>query len=239
MTNNDLLERVRKLLAKAENEGCTPKEAEALTAKAAELMAKHGIDRALLAATKPETDRRTNKKVDIPNPWARVHAALILGLAKPLRCDGLRFTGVRGGERVHLFGFESDLERLDVLYTSLLLQMANGLRQVQVPSWYDKGMVRAERRSWLLGFIGAVIERVKEAERKVQEEETTTSTSTALVLADRAQLVEHDFRQAYPKIRNTRLSYSGNSYGAGRAAGQRANIGGTGLGNRTRGALGG
>ena len=40
-----LLDRVRKLLAKAEAEGVTPAEAEALTTKAAELMAKYGIDR--------------------------------------------------------------------------------------------------------------------------------------------------------------------------------------------------
>jgi hypothetical protein len=34
-TNNGLPDRVRKLLPKAEDEGCTPTEAEALTAKAA------------------------------------------------------------------------------------------------------------------------------------------------------------------------------------------------------------
>ena len=51
--DNALLERVRKLLAKAEAEGVTSAEAEALTAKAAELIARHGIDRALLAADRP------------------------------------------------------------------------------------------------------------------------------------------------------------------------------------------
>ena len=44
-----LLDRVRKQLAKAAAEGVTPPEAEALTAKAAELMARYGIDRARLA----------------------------------------------------------------------------------------------------------------------------------------------------------------------------------------------
>jgi hypothetical protein len=39
-SNNALLERVRKLLAKAESAGVTPAEAEALTAKAAQLMAR-------------------------------------------------------------------------------------------------------------------------------------------------------------------------------------------------------
>jgi cytosine/adenosine deaminase-related metal-dependent hydrolase len=47
-----------KAKAKAEAEGVTPPEAQALTAKAAELMARYGIDRALLAAARPETVAR-------------------------------------------------------------------------------------------------------------------------------------------------------------------------------------
>jgi hypothetical protein len=63
-----LLARVRKLLAKAEAAGVTPAEAQALTAKAAELMAKYGIDRALLAAARPETDRPADRVIDVGNP---------------------------------------------------------------------------------------------------------------------------------------------------------------------------
>src|SRR5262249_50466752 len=48
-----LLDRVRKLLAKAEAEGVTPPEAEALTAKAAERMARGGEEPARLAAPRP------------------------------------------------------------------------------------------------------------------------------------------------------------------------------------------
>src|ERR1700745_725062 len=49
-TPDALLARVRKLLVKAEADGVTQAEAEALTAKAAELMAKAGLGRALLRA---------------------------------------------------------------------------------------------------------------------------------------------------------------------------------------------
>ena len=49
-----MLDKVRKLLAKAEDPACTPAEAEALTAKATELIAKYGIDQAVLAAQRPE-----------------------------------------------------------------------------------------------------------------------------------------------------------------------------------------
>ena len=88
-TDNPLLARVRKLLAKAEAEGTTPDEAQSLTAKAAELMARYGIDRALLAAQQPETDQPADRKIDIGNPWARVQAPPAvrpgLGDAVPVR----------------------------------------------------------------------------------------------------------------------------------------------------------
>src|SRR5260370_7640593 len=69
-----LLDRVRKLLTKAEDESVTPPEAQALTAKAAQLMAKYGIDRALLAADRPETDQPASRMLAIDNPWARAKA---------------------------------------------------------------------------------------------------------------------------------------------------------------------
>src|SRR5437660_12538465 len=117
-----LLDRVRKLLAKAEAEGVTPPEAEALTAKAAELMARYGIDRAMLAATRPETDQPGSRIIDIANPWAQVRAHLLAGLAGALRCQCILLRPKGSGARVHVFGYASDLERTDILYTSLLLQ---------------------------------------------------------------------------------------------------------------------
>jgi hypothetical protein len=56
-SDNALLERVREPLAKAEAEGVTAAEGEALTAKGAALMARYGLDRALLAAEQPDTCR--------------------------------------------------------------------------------------------------------------------------------------------------------------------------------------
>src|SRR6202044_3222583 len=182
-----LLDRVRKLLAKAEADGVTPPEAEALTAKAAELMARYGIDRALLAATRPETDKPSSRIIDIANPWAQVRAHLLAGLAGAMRCQCILLTPERGGARVHVFGYASDLERADILYTSLLLQMAHGLSATVVPVGVRSP--RAWRRSWLLGFVSAVIGRVRAAEDRAAagaEGQVQTGPSTALVLADRA-----------------------------------------------------
>jgi len=144
----DLLDRVRKLLAKAEGEGVTPHEAEALTAKAAELMARYGIDRALLGALHPETDSPADRVFDLDNPWAAVKAHLLAGLASALRCQCILLARREPGSRVHVFGYLSDLERADILFTSLLvrariesvwLDLPNGIRVaigiILAPDW--------------------------------------------------------------------------------------------------------
>jgi Protein of unknown function (DUF2786) len=222
-----LLDRVRKLLTKAEDESVTPPEAQALTAKAAELMAKYGIDRALLAADRPETDRPADRVLDIGNPWARVKAHLLCGLGSALRCQCILLPGAAPGARIHMFGYASDLERADVLYTSVLIQMWHGLVGAQVPSWSRSA--RAWRRSWLLGFATAVISRVRAAEHAAACRATAPADSsasrTALVLADRALVVRRNVERAYPVTRTARVTYSGSGYRDGYAQGQRADIG--------------
>jgi hypothetical protein len=224
-----LLARVRKLLAKAENTGVTPAEAEALTAKAAELMAKYGIDRALLAADRPETDRPADRVIDVGNPWARVQAHLLCGLASALRCQCVILPRPGPGSRIHIFGYSSDIERTDVLYTSLLVQMWQGLAATQVPGWSRSP--RAWRRSWLLGFATAVVARVRAAEQEATSRATApearSGSQTALVLADRALVIRHNIEQAYPVTRKSQVTYSGSGYGAGYTQGQRADIGTT------------
>jgi Protein of unknown function (DUF2786) len=223
-----LLERIRKLLAKAEDESCTPPEAEALTAKAAALMAKYGIDRALLAADRPETDRPGDRIVGVSNPWGRVKAHLLIGLAAALRCQCVLLTS-QDGLRVHLFGYASDLERADLLYTSVLIQMWRALAAAPVPDW--SGSPRAWRRSWLLGFTSAVVARVREAEERAaglaEPGGPPASSRTALVLADRSDVIRGLVGQAYPRTRRARITYSGRGYRDGYAQGQRADIGTT------------
>src|SRR5204862_118235 len=83
--------------------------------------------------------------VTVENPWGRVKAHLLTGLASALRCQCVLLPA-RDGMAVHIFGFASDLERADLLYTSLLVQMWHGLVAAPVPEWASRP--RAWRRSW-------------------------------------------------------------------------------------------
>ena len=89
---------------------------------------------------------------------------------------------------------------------------------------------RAWRRSWLLGFVTAVISRVRLAEERARdnartEDRASHGPSTAVALRDRKKAVGGLLRDAYPVTRSTRVTYSGRGYSSGYAEGQQADIG--------------
>jgi Protein of unknown function (DUF2786) len=227
-----LLDRVRKLLAKAEAEGVTPPEAEALTAKASELMARYGIDRALLAATGKLEDKPGDHLFDIDGAWKRIKAHLLCALATAMRCSPVILAGERSSTKVHVYGYESDLGRLDALYTSLLVQMSHALAvNTDMPDYVRGRSMAAWSRSWLLGWVAGAVARVRAAEAAAvaasqSEHHAAPGTGTELVLADRSLVVHAAFAAAYPVIVTSRATYSGTGYGAGYRKGQQADLGG-------------
>jgi hypothetical protein len=237
-----MLEKVRKLLAKAEDPGCTPAEAVALNDKAAELIAKYGVDRALLAAGRPDCDPVGDRVVPIDAPYALDKVGLLGTIAAALRCRSVQrkqWDGKRFAYTIHLFGYASDLERTELLFTSLLVQAAYGLTAAPVPTWETPA---AFRRSWLAGFTHAVGRRLCQAERRASEEAESrraeTGPSLAVVLADRTGRVDRRVSEVYPALRIAeprRLRGSGLEWGY--AAGQRADLGGTAVPRRTGAAV--
>jgi hypothetical protein len=213
------LERVRKLLAKAERTD-NEHERAAFMAAASALMAKYGID-----SLDPERPRQApgDRIVTVPGPWAREKARLVSLVAQASRCRPLLIGRGDGGHRVHVFGFAADLERAELLATSLLLQMAAGLARVRPPG--EVTAVRAYRRSWLLGFTDEIYRLLREAETRAEAEAPVAGT--ALVLADRHTEVERAVAAAYPRIRLSVPRTSGSGYGDGVAAGRRADLGRT------------
>jgi hypothetical protein len=222
----NLLERVRKLLAQAEDSAVTAAEAEAFNAKAAQLIARHGIDAALLASTGRTHDEVGYRVIPVDQPYARDKAHLLTSVADPLRCQTVHTQGGREGYVVRVYGFVSDLERVELLYTSLLLQATRDLVYVRPDSWGES--TAAYRRSWLAGFASAVYSRLLRAEQRATAEQpaTATGTSTALVLRDRSDRVADVVQAAHPRLRTMRhRNLSGGGRTDGYHSGSRANLG--------------
>ncbi|OIK02587.1 hypothetical protein BIV25_03120 [Streptomyces sp. MUSC 14] len=228
---NPKLATIQALLAKAEDPATSEAEAELARTRAMEMMAKYGVDEALLSDGQPSRDAITSLYIDLPNPWSMSRVRLMYLIAEAVGCQAIHLgaLGAGGVRRVHIVGYESDVQRAEILYASLLLQMFHGLSAQAVP--YGVRSARAWRNSWQLGFIERVIQRLKaieEAARAAASGETSaTGRSGELVLADREAMVQAAFRQEHPRIRSSRGSYSGAGYGHGAAAGDRADIGGT------------
>ncbi|MEE1797176.1 DUF2786 domain-containing protein [Streptomyces sp. JV176] len=228
---NPKLATIRALLAKAENPATPEAEAELARTRAMAMMAKYGVDEALLSDGQPSRDGITDRYVDLPNPWSMSRVRLMCFIAQSVGCKAVHMgvKGARGVRRVHVIGYESDVQRAEILYTSLVLQMLGGLNAQIVP--FGVVSARAWRNSWQLGFIERVIERlevIENAARAAASGETSAAgRSGELVLADRDAMVQAAYRREHPNARSSRGSYSGSGYGDGAAAGNRADIGGT------------
>lgn len=233
-TRSDRLDRVRKLLAKAERAG-TPQEAETYNAKAVELMARHGIDEALLAAADPARDVIGMLRLGMEDPYSGGKARLLGWIAAALRCRWIMH-GAVGGKvaAVTVFGFDSDRERVELLYTSLLLQATAQLVRLRPPDPWES--VAAYRRSWLQGFAAQVHQRLLVAESHAVE--TVSGGGAELVLADRGTQVDHAYTAAFPALGKARRpSLSGSGFTDGAVAGARADLGGPSVDLQTRPAI--
>lgn len=228
-TDSKPLERARHLLAIAEDPATSPEAAEIHTAKAMELLAKYGIDAARLHDTGDRPDHVEGRQIDLPGPYALEKVYLYNAVARPLRCKLIETTTRHdsGLRRIHLFGYAADLERAHMLYTSLLHQQAIALIAAPGPA---RGESKAAfKRSFCNAFSATVRERLLAIELLARKANPAPAggRGTDLVLADRNRVVAAAFKQRYPDTRSSgRRRLSGTGRDAGRAAGQRADLGG-------------
>lgn len=219
MNDESILRKVRALLAQAEDPTVTPHEAEAFSAKAFALMEKYAIDQALLEADDPaQKGKPTHRMYPAQEPYGKAKCSLLTGIAQVHGCQVIR---VRrdGEEHWEVFGFQSDLEAIDMLFTSLLLQGTNALL-------HQHRSDRRFRTSYWYGYAYRIFERLQEMRAKAEEE--STSTSTALVLADRKSEVDQYFKDTHQHVRSASkprvTSHEG--VAAGQSAANRADLGG-------------
>ncbi|MBP5908862.1 DUF2786 domain-containing protein [Streptomyces scabiei] len=234
-----LLNKVRALLLKAENPAATADEARAYLDKAYELMAKYGIEQAMLDADVTEAERPVDRIVDLHPPYVKEGRRLLARIGYEMRCRSVYPGGKDNRHRVHLFGFETDIQATEVLFASLRLQMLEGADRADRLHRPETEDARAYKRSWMLGFIREVTARIGAAQQAARaaaeeeagaDEEGVSGRSVALVLADRTTFVEARLAAQYPKLNTTRpTKFKGTGYWQGVADGRHADIGGSAL----------
>ncbi|MGI9051172.1 MAG: DUF2786 domain-containing protein [Ilumatobacteraceae bacterium] len=185
--DDPVLVKVRALLAQAESTTFEA-EAEAFTAKAQELMARHAIDAALLWAASPRDERPTSIRVAIDDPYADIKSLLLQHVARHSRCRGV-WDAQHGLSTV--IGFASDVAAAELLFTSLLVQSQSALRAEGAKAGPGaRTRSRLFRSSFLFAFTHRIDQRLAEINTDVQKAaEAEHSGSLLPVLARRDDAV--------------------------------------------------
>ncbi|MET7602487.1 DUF2786 domain-containing protein [Streptomyces avermitilis] len=219
-SDSRMLARIRALLAKAEATGF-PQEAEALSAKAQELMTRHSIDEALLASRAPGKDAPGACRIGVDPPYETAKAVLLDAVAGANRCravwdESLGFSTV--------VGFEPDLEAVELLYTSLLVQATAAMTKAEAAQRAGgRKRTKTFRQSFLAAYAHRIGDRLADA---AQGQATQAEGELLPVLAARDVAVADHLERMFPKTVTTRLRGVSDAAGweQGAAAADRAQV---------------
>ncbi|MBW4720706.1 DUF2786 domain-containing protein [Saccharothrix obliqua] len=205
-----ILKRVRSLLAKAESTPY-PDEAEALSAKAQELVTRHALER---MPDEPATT--TSRRLWLDKRYFDGKAQVVHVVAEANRCRAV----VYDLGFVALVGEELDLEIVELLSASLLVQATRAMVAAG-----DKARKGAEsrslafRKSFLLSYAHRIGERLKAAN------EPTADDRLLPVLAARRKAVDQLFTTLFTNTTTkTTAVRSAAGWDAGRAAADHADL---------------
>ncbi len=227
-----VLSRVRMLLAKAESTTFEA-EAETFTAGAQSLMARHSIDAALLAADDAARHRGTTaphgRRISVDNPYDAPKAMLLDAVASANRCRMVWSRELGFGTVV---GFEADLECVELLFTSLLVQATRTLTSAGSRSdGYGRSRTRSFRSSFLTAYASRIGERLAEATAGEEAAATAVASTQGRelvpLLAARAEQVDEAVDEWFPTVTSHKVGSVRDAEGwhSGRAAADRAQLG--------------
>ncbi|WP_409330330.1 DUF2786 domain-containing protein [Trujillonella humicola] len=224
------LRRIRSLLAKAESTDF-PEEAEALTAKAQELMAAHAVDSALLEAQGTceglTTGRHgasgvTERRLHLEPPYldAKMHLVQAVAATNGVRAAWFGSLGIAVA-----VGRPTDLDVVELLVTSLLVQAGRALTTAG-RNGDAHTRSRGFRRAFLLAYAVRIGERLAHSRRAATAHAAAASgTDLSPVLRHREAAVTRAFEDLFPRLRTRRTtSVDRSGWWSGRQAADSADL---------------
>lgn len=193
-----LLTTIRALLAKAESTPF-PAEADAFAAKAQSLMTAHAVDAAALAAAAAASPRGLNgavrmRRFPIDDPYGTEKAGL-LGVVADLNDVRVVWDSRLG--LATLVGFPSDLDLVELLVTSLLIQATRAVNDPANAA--PDRRAPAFRRAFLLAYADRIADRLERAQRGARRAATAEHGAAPVpVLAARREAVDAVTDRLFP-----------------------------------------
>jgi Protein of unknown function (DUF2786) len=216
-----MLARIRALLAKAESTEY-PDEAEALSSKAQALMVQHSLREAVADHGRGRSPVAAARRMWIDNPYPAAKVALVQAIAEANRC---RTVWIKDLGCVVIVGSETDLNLVELLVTSLLVQASRAM--LLAGRRHDvRGQTRTKsfRFAFLVAYAQRIGERLTATSSSVAEE-LRRDDRLLPVLAARSRAADEEFTRLFPKITGSPLvAYDPLGTGAGSAAADTALI---------------
>ncbi|GLW32944.1 DUF2786 domain-containing protein [Actinoplanes regularis] len=209
-----ILDRVRALLAKAEATDF-PAEAESYSAKAQELITRYRIEEVAAPAVDMTPFAR---RIGVDHPYENEKASLLDAVSRANACRTV-WSPELGFSTI--FGFDADIDAVELLYTSLLVQANRAMTRDEPAK--GKARVKAFRRSFLVAYAIRIGERLRQA----AEREYAGHGDLLPVLRSREIQVRAAMERVFPRTvraRGSRVS-SLEGWESGRAAADEAHLG--------------
>jgi hypothetical protein len=213
-----LLTRIRALLAKAEGTDY-PAEADALTAKAQDLMTRHAIDEALVHAEAGDSITVIGRRIHIDNPYSLEKAILLNAVAGANRVKAVWSDFAAS---MTLVGVPTDLEQIEMLFTSLLIQATRAMTEAgQTSEAGTNSRSSSFRRSFLIAYATRIGQRLGEA---TEHAVSTYGSALVPVFARQQAAVGEEYDRLFPQVKQSKVGRSLNRRGweAGTDAADRA-----------------
>ena len=223
--DRNLILRVRKLMDKAAATS-NVHEADAFSRKAAELIARHRIDPDALVGSEPD-GLRVREIVLGRGAYVRARLALLMAVADAHEARVV-FASTPTGTVAYVAGHASDLELVEVMYTSLHAQAA---AQMASERRATPAATQRHRRSFLFGYADRVATSFDEVRASAEATSPTPvavdGSGRSLARLDRIHDVDQFVTARFGRIRTARSSAGAEVGGwkAGSAAAERADLG--------------
>lgn len=216
-----MLGKVRALLAQAEST-TFEEEAEAFTAKAQELIARYAIDEAAVH-TVADVGEPSVRRLYLDAPYIDAKATLLAEVAGANRCRVVLSTGMGW---VTAFGYDHDLDAVQLLATSLLAQATRSMvRHGARRDGAGRSRTRSFRRAFLLGFAQRIGQRLRDATDGEMATTPTAAQRFMPVLAARDDRLREAEARLFPGlVQQTTSASNATGWWAGQAAADLADL---------------